>query len=305
MEDEMFHFEEDDEYPTSNDEYSDEIENQPWDRRNRRKGNANSEDQALRDIPADLFLSKIDLSSGPTVKIFLSSANSSKQQQQQALILPKTLLCTRSAFFNHAFNGNGIIKEGISLSQELHLPETPLPIFELVVQFLSTDSFTFPISITSSSEKLTLYLHFFTTCHKLHIHNLTPITTRFKTLLKNSSARGEFPSRSHMQFAITLPPSHEARKLCIAACVKPYACSITKSSTCYGRALFHLEGYVEESDEFAAELLRAYTKAVRGALGAHTIMDPLTMAAYTITTGVACLMERSRENRCASHLESF
>ncbi|KAJ8070419.1 hypothetical protein OCU04_000793 [Sclerotinia nivalis] len=252
--------------------------------------------------------SNIDLSSGPTVKIFLGSGNGSKQQ---ALIVPKTLLCARSAFFNHAFNGNGNdngndnAKESLPLPQELHLPETPLTVFQLIIQFLSTNSFTFPTSIASPSEKQTLYLHFFTCCHEFSIQNLTPIISLFKTHLKNSSVRGEFPSRVHIQNALSLPRSHEARKLCIAACVKPYACSITKSSTCYGRALFHLEGLMEESDEFAAELVRGYTKAVRGALGTHTIVDPLTSAPYTITTGVACLVERSRGSRCASHLEEF
>lgn len=65
---------------------------------------------------------------------------------------------------------------------------------------------------------------------------------------------------------------------------------------------------MEESDEFAAELVRGYTKAVRGALGAHTIVDPLTAAPYLISTGVACLVERSSGvpgRRCASHLEGF
>lgn len=88
-----------------------------------------------------------------------------------------------------------------------------------------------------------------------------------------------------MKHAMDLPIGHEARRLAVAACVKPYACSITKSSTCYGRALFHLESYMDESNDFAADLFRAYTKAVKGALGAHTIVDPLTMTAYQITTG--------------------
>lgn len=83
-----------------------------------------------------------------------------------------------------------------------------------------------------------------------------------------------------------LPRGHEARRVAVAACVVPYAYSVTRSSTCYGRALFHLEGLVEESADFAADLFRAYTRAVRGALGAHTIVDPLTMRAHRITTGV-------------------
>lgn len=61
---------------------------------------------------------------------------------------------------------------------------------------------------------------------------------------------------------------------------------------------------MNEENIFAADLFRAYTKAVKGALGTHTIMDPLTMAAYTITTGVACQVDRSRE-RCASHFGEF
>ncbi|CAD6448060.1 be7a20b7-18c1-4359-8ea4-7f6e6637e248 [Sclerotinia trifoliorum] len=319
MEDEMFHFEEDDdEYQTSDDEYSDEFESQPWDRSNRRNRIAKSEEQALRDIPADVFLSTIDLSSGPTVKIFLGAAGDGlklqeQQQQQQALILPKTLLCTHSAFFNQAFNGNGNgnedMKESLSLPQELHLPGTSLTVFQLIIQFLSTNTFTFPLTITSPSEKQTLYLHFFTLYQTLHIRTppLTPILTHFKTHLRHSSIQGKFPSRTDIQKALQLPRSHEARKLCIAACVKPYAYSITKSSTCYGRALFHLEGLMEESDEFAAELVRGYTKAVRGALGAHTIVDPLTAAPYVISTGVECLREggETRGRRCASHLEGL
>lgn len=43
---------------------------------------------------------------------------------------------------------------------------------------------------------------------------------------------------------------------------------------------------MEESESFAAELLRAYTGAVRGALPAHTIVDPLTMGKWRVTTGV-------------------
>ncbi|KAB8302827.1 hypothetical protein EYC80_006169 [Monilinia laxa] len=95
-----------------------------------------------------------------------------------------------------------------------------------------------------------------------------------------------------MELAMDLPRSHEARRVAVAACVVPYAYSVTKSSTCYGRALFHLEALVEESADFAADLFRAYTRAVRGALGAHTIVDPLTMRAYRITTGIETAWEK-------------
>ncbi|KAF7913768.1 uncharacterized protein EAF01_000174 [Botrytis porri] len=309
MDNEVFHFEEDDDddYQTSNDEYSDENENEnePWATRSRRS--TNPEEQASREIPADQFLSKINLLPGLTVKIVVNSMNGSKQ----TLILPKSLLCTRSPFFQLAFNGPSTECPSTSPSpspsqpQELHLPETSLAEFELVIQFLSTDTFIFPHSITDSSEKLTLYLLFFKCCHQFSIVSLSPLIHRFRNFLRWCSARGEFPNRSHMQLAISLPASHEARKLAVAACVKPYACSITKSSTCYGRALFHLEKYVEEETQFAADLFRAYTKAVRGALGTHTIVDPLTGMDYTVSTGVACQLERSRGDRCVNHLGKF
>ncbi|KAF7906090.1 hypothetical protein EAF00_000369 [Botryotinia globosa] len=273
MDNDVFHFEDDndddDNYQTSNDEYSDENENEPWETRSRRS--TNPEDQASREFPADQFLSKINLLTGPTVKIVVNSINDSKQ----TLTLPKSLLCTRSPFFN------GTLKESASQSQELQLPETSIAEFELVIQFLSTDTFTFPNTVIDSHEKLTLYLLFFKSCNQFSITGLSPIIIRFRNFLRWCSARGEFPARSHMQIAISLPASHEARKLAVAACVKPYACSITKSSTCYGRALFHLEKYVEEETQFAADLFRAYTKAVRGALGTHTIVDPLTGTDYT------------------------
>ncbi|KAF7958511.1 hypothetical protein EAE96_002054 [Botrytis aclada] len=299
MDNEVFHFEDDDDddYQTSNDEYSDENINEPWETRSRRS--TNPEDQASREIPADQFLSKINPHTGPTVKIVVNSMNGSKQN----LILPKNLLCARSSFFHLAFNGTP--KDSPSQSPELHLPETSMAEFELVIQFLSTNTFTFPNTVIESHEKLTLYLLFFKSCHQFSITGLSPIITRFRNFLRWCSARGEFPDRFHMQIAISLPASHEARKLAVAACVKPYACSITKSSTCYGRALFHLEKYVEEETQFAADLFRAYTKAVRGALGTHTIVDPLTGADYTVSTGVACQLERSRGNRCVNHLGKF
>ncbi|KAK6614464.1 hypothetical protein H4I96_00785 [Botrytis cinerea] len=296
MDNEVFHFEDDDyDYQSSNDEYSDELESEPWENRSRRS--TNPEEQVPRATPADQFLSKINLLAGPTVKIVVNSMNGSKQ----TLTVPKNLLCTRSSFFHHAFNGT--FKE--SVSQELQLPETSIAEFELVIQFLSTDTFTFPSTVIESHEKLTLYLLFFKSCHQFSITGLSPIIIRFRNFLRWCSARGEFPDRFHMQIAISLPASHEARKLAVAACVKPYACSITKSSTCYGRAMFHLEKYVEEETEFAADLFRAYTKAVRGALGTHTIVDPLTGADYTVSTGVACQLERSRGDRCVNHLGKF
>ncbi|KAK6615235.1 hypothetical protein H4I95_00387 [Botrytis cinerea] len=296
MDNEVFHFEDDDyDYQSSNDEYSDELESEPWENRSRRS--TNPEEQASRATPADQFLSKINLLTGPTVKIVVNSMNGSKQ----TLTVPKNLLCTRSSFFHHAFNGT--FKE--SVSQELQLPETSIAEFELVIQFLSTDTFTFPSTVIDSHEKLTLYLLFFKSCHQFSIIGLSPIIIRFRNFLRWCSARGEFPDRFHMQIAISLPASHEARKLAVAACVKPYACSVTKSSTCYGRAMFHLEKYVEEETEFAADLFRAYTKAVRGALGTHTIVDPLTGADYTVSTGVACQLERSRGDRCVNHLGKF
>ncbi|TGO06982.1 hypothetical protein BTUL_0363g00010 [Botrytis tulipae] len=297
MDNEVFHFEDDDDnYQTSNDEYSDENENEPWETRSRRS--TNPEDQASSESPADQFLSKINLT-GPTIKIVVNSINDSKQ----SLTLPKSLLCTRSPFFHLAFNGT--LKESASQSQELQLLETSIAEFELVIQFLSTDTFTFPNTVIDSHEKLTLYLLFFKSCNQFSITGLSPIIIRFRNFLRWCSARGEFPARSHMQIAISLPASHEARKLAVAACVKPYACSITKSITCYGRALFHLEKYVEEETQFAADLFRAYTKAVRGALGTHTIVDPLTGTDYTVSTGVACQLERSRGDRCVNHLGKF
>ncbi|KAF7919535.1 uncharacterized protein EAE98_009375 [Botrytis deweyae] len=298
MDNEVFHFEDDDDdYQTSNDEYSDENENEPWETRSRRS--TNPEEQTCREIPADQFLSKINVLTEPTVKIVVNSMNGSKQ----TLMLPKSLLCTRSPFFHLAFNAP--LRESASQSQELHLPETSIAEFELVIQFLSTDAFTFPHTVIDSQEKLTLYLLFFQSCHRFSITGLSPIIIRFRNFLRWCSARGEFPDSFHMQLAISLPPSHEARKLAVAACVKPYACSITKSSTCYGRALFHLEKYVEEETQFAADLFRAYTKAVRGALGTHTIVDPLTGTDYTVSTGVACQLERSRGDRCVNHLGKF
>ncbi|KAI9650154.1 hypothetical protein NHQ30_000167 [Ciborinia camelliae] len=278
MDEGFFHFEDDDNYQASNDEYGDETENEPWEKHNRKQ--TNSEEQDFRDIPADQFLSKIDIFSGPTVKIFVSSIGSSKKQ---VLHLPKALLCQRSTFFDRTFNGG--FKEAVS--QEINLPEISISVFQLIVQYLYSGSFTFPISVVDSDEKLSLYLCFFKACDQFNISGLTAIVFRFRSLLKWCSERGEFPDRFHMKHAMDLPAGHEARKLAVAACVKPYACSITKSSTCYGRALFHLESYVDESTDFAADLFRAYTKAVRGTLGAHTITDPLTMTAYKITTGEA------------------
>ncbi|QSZ28645.1 hypothetical protein DSL72_003144 [Monilinia vaccinii-corymbosi] len=278
MDEGVFAFEsdDDDDYQTSNGKYGDETENKPWERRNVRQ--VNPEERTFSEIPADQFLSKTSLFSGPTVKIFISTQGGSKQQ---GFNLSKALLCARSTFFDRAFNGS--FKE--AASQEMHLSETPLSIFQLVVQFLYTNSFVFPTSVTDANEKLNLYLCFFKTCHQLHITGLAVIISRFKKLLKWRSERGEFPHRFHMEHAMDLPVGHEARRSAVAACVIPYAYSMTKSSTCYGRALFHLESLVEESSDFAADLLRAYTKAVRGSLGAHTILDPLTMTAYRITTG--------------------
>ncbi|ESZ92178.1 hypothetical protein SBOR_7435 [Sclerotinia borealis F-4128] len=310
MDDGLFAFEhddhdDDDAYETSDDDnyYSDETESQAWQKRNR-KQMIISDEQVFENLPADQFLSKIDISSGPTVKIFVRSLGSSKLQ---ALTLPKDLLCSHSPFFDHAFNCQTQSHDAVS--QEMSLPEISLITFQLIVQFLCTNTFVFPTTITSPHEKLTLYLLFFQSCarftisltltsphhhhphpHHPHHHPPTPqihnpILTHFKQHLQHSSTHGIFPHQSHMQLAITLPTIHEARRLAIAACVKPYAYSLTKSSTCYGRALFHLEGYVQESTEFAAELMRAYTKAVRGALGNHTFVDPLMMRVVEVRTG--------------------
>lgn len=55
MDDEIFHFEDDDEYQTSNGgERDEEIENQTWEGRNKRQ--IDPEEQASRNIPADLFM---------------------------------------------------------------------------------------------------------------------------------------------------------------------------------------------------------------------------------------------------------
>ena len=55
MDNEVFHFEDDDyDYQSSNDEYSDELESEPWENRSRRS--TNPEEQASRATPADQFL---------------------------------------------------------------------------------------------------------------------------------------------------------------------------------------------------------------------------------------------------------
>ncbi|RAL62429.1 hypothetical protein DID88_004995 [Monilinia fructigena] len=240
MDEGLFAFEEDDDYQTSNDEYGDETENQQWERCNMMP--ANQDEPTSSDIPADQFLSKLDLPNGPTFKIFISTNDDSTQQ---GFDISKDLLCTHSTFFNCAFNGP--FKR--SHPQEMHLPETPLSTFQLLVQFLYTNTFTFPTRITSPHEKLTLYLLFFATCHQLHITGLSLIITRFKSLVKWCSERGQFPTRLHMELAMDLP-------------------AVMRRGAWPSRRAW-CQALMEESADFAADLFRAYTRAVRGALGAH------------------------------------
>jgi hypothetical protein len=107
----------------------------------------------------------------------------------------------------------------------------------------------------------------------------------FKARLQHNSKRNLWPSYANLRIAMELPSKHNARELMVGACVIPYALSMTNRLGDEPRELLDLEKLTTESNDFAADLLRAYTKAAKGSLGVHFITDPLTQRTYHVRVG--------------------
>jgi len=233
-----------------------------------------SEFKALKDLPVDEFSSKLQLFQGPNVTVYVG-------QTKETFQLPKQLLCYHSPYFDVAFNGG--FKE--AAEQSIHLQETSIEAFQVVIQFIYTGQIIFSTSMTGWEDHLTLLLKFLKTADEIAlIGDFEAVFAKVKEILMTV----KHPLRLHVEKAMELPTGHTARKFVVDACVLPYARHLHENAPVYHRRgvrLPHIPEAVldpdlvqmlEESDAFAAELFRAYTKSVFRKMRDHSILNPLT-----------------------------
>ncbi|PQE06578.1 BTB POZ-like protein [Rutstroemia sp. NJR-2017a BVV2] len=222
-------------------------------------------------------MSKVELFQGPTVDILVGA-------EKKKFTLAKALLCHRSAYFERAFNGP--FKEGIE--QVLELPETSVDTFQLIVQFLYTGRFVLPgrNAPRPTHAHSNAYLRFFKACDQFDLHCSKEIMDAFRHEIRENSDKRFWPSYANLQIAMEFPSNHTARKLMVGACVVPHATSLAEWTgwVAYEEQVLEFEKLVTESNNFAAELFRAYNKATKGFLKAHSLVDPITELLHHINT---------------------
>jgi hypothetical protein len=200
---------------------------------------------------------------------------------KKSFILAKALLCHRSPYFDRAFNGG--FKEAVE--QVLCLPEISIETFQLVVQYLYTGKFAIQKDALSSKHSVcSAYLRFFKACDHFDLHYSEEIMDSFQNKLRHNFECKLWPSYANLQIAMELPSKHKARELMVGACVIPYASSMTKWLGYEPRPEQPLEfvKLMAESNDFAADLFRAYTEAAKGSLGVHLIFNPITGSHYRV-----------------------
>ncbi|PQE06586.1 BTB POZ-like protein [Rutstroemia sp. NJR-2017a BVV2] len=219
---------------------------------------------------------KLELLQGPEVKILVGPT-------KKLFTLPKRLLCTSSTYFDRAFNGHFLESQ----TQELHLPETPSEIFELVVQFLYTGTIIMFTSAQTWDVQTAYILDFFVTCDGLELAISMSALRELKQLLLGIPD-GDYVRTTHIKAAVSLPAGHPARKLVVDACLKPYAMWMLMGCKDTGGRDAVFAEHVSEFGEFAGDLLRAYAVAARtGGLNRRVpgsgFYDPLRGEIFTIT----------------------
>ncbi|KAM3089048.1 hypothetical protein ACMFMG_000667 [Clarireedia jacksonii] len=222
-------------------------------------------------LPADEFVSKMELLKGPEVKIIVVPT-------KKAFSLHKRLLCISSSYFDRAFNG-GFLE---SKTQEIHLEDMSIQSFELVVQFLYTGSITLFSSVNTWDGRVTHLLQFFGACDRFDIPTSKLIVDQLKDVLL-SIPRNAYPSRSHIKEVADLPAGNEVRKLIVDACLKPYALWIRLGCKIATPRDREFNENIKEFPGFASDLLYAYATAARAGCtyrGGLGLYDPLRNEAF-------------------------
>jgi len=220
-----------------------------------------------------MLSSKLALYQGPNVTVYVG-------QTKETFQLPKLLLCYYSPYFDRAFNGEFIE----AAEQSIHMQETSIEAFQALIQFIYISQITFSTSMTDWKDRLTLLLEFLKTADEITLlGDFEPFFAQVKEMLIKAGQ----PLRLHVEKAMELPTGHAARKLVVDACVLPYAEYLAAvTATLYkGRAELarDLVQMLEDSDTFAAELFRAYSKSVLNKVPAHNSKSDSFVALFLIT----------------------
>jgi len=120
--------------------------------------------------------------------------------------------------------------------------------------------------MTPRTQQIPILLGFFKAADQFALTgDLSAVAATLESRLRGS----DVPTRAHVEMALELPSSHVARKHVISACVLPYAIYLGRPSQVDDIALGKdLPALLESSDEFAAEVLRAFNKEAQGKINA-------------------------------------
>ena len=201
--------------------------------------------------------SKTELFRGPNVTIFVG-------WDEVQFEVPKSLLCYHSSACEVAFQDG---------RQELHLDKSvSVATFKMIIQYLYLGKVIF--ATDPSLRELISFVR--ATAQLKLLGNFNSIFLKIKQKL----LEGKQPTSHDVKEALKLSSDHPVRSLVVSACVLPYAIFVIKGST-GDRALSVDLQTLMACDEFAAELFRAHTKAVRHG-GGRKVYDPLSEKLYII-----------------------
>lgn len=230
--------------------------------------------------------SKIQYFSGPEVTVRVCGRD---------FILPKSLLCYNSTFFDRAFNGPW--KEGVE--QEITLSSASVEAFEMVVQWMYTSNAVIPkprlepqpqpqpqsdgqrtiidfeylndgdtyydpdesssndkSDVKVNSQNIISYLGFLKLADELDLLGpFDDILSNIKEILISSQLSLQ---PEHIRGASELPSGHGLRKLFAQACVKRYINDTIRDSKS-----FRFATEMDEVESFAADLFKEVDKVLR------------------------------------------
>lgn len=249
-----------------------------------------------------IIVSKIDHFKGPEVVV---------QVEGEDFSLPKALLCYNSRSFDRAFNGG--FKE--TTEQKLSMTDCSIHTFKLVVQWMYTSQIILDedydiidtpresiqdvaagealpmddrhsLETHRSSQHISRLLNFLKVTDRIEL--LGPFTSVVQMIKGRIIAHRSSLTCEHVRAAVELPQGHAVRELFAQACVRDYSRWFFYKSQS-NRPVLGCETEVNELEGFAADLLKAFSNAIRkrnfrGKEG-HFFPDPLTGEALKYLPG--------------------